>query len=130
MSTRSAWSYSGMRPAEKAQAFGRWFHQEPAHGAPASRMKLVERPAHKFTTLLLQPAALFASLNWAFRARCSTVDGATARTPGGTPMTSVLVTRRGLLVAGSAVLASGVPGLLLPARAEGLAPTSSMPGGA
>ena len=34
------------------------------------------------------------------------------------------------LAAGGAVLASGVSGLLLPARAEGLAPTPSMAGGA
>ena len=45
-------------------------------------------------------------------------------------MTTVLLNRRTLLVAGSAVLATGGSGLLLPARAEGLAPTSSMPGGA
>ena len=36
--------------------------------------------------------------------------------------------RRSLLVSGGAVLATGVSGLLLPARAEGLAPTASMSG--
>ena len=45
-------------------------------------------------------------------------------------MTAVLFNRRNLLIAGSSVLAAGASGLLLPARAEGLAPTQSMPGGA
>ena len=45
-------------------------------------------------------------------------------------MTTVVLNRRNLLAAGGAVLATGVSGLLLPARAEGLAPTPSMPGGA
>ena len=50
-------------------------------------------------------------------------------------MTTVVFNRRRLLVAGGSVLASGVfatgvPGLLLPARAGGLAPTESMSGGA
>ena len=46
-------------------------------------------------------------------------------------MTSVVLNRRNLLVAGGgAVLAFGVSGGLLPARAEGLAPTASMSGGA
>ena len=45
-------------------------------------------------------------------------------------MTSILLNRRNLLAAGGAVLATGVSGLLLPARAEGLAPTASMSGGA
>ena len=43
---------------------------------------------------------------------------------------TVVLNRRNLLAAGGAVLASGVSGLLLPARAQGLAPTASMPGGA
>src|SRR3954466_1475964 len=43
-------------------------------------------------------------------------------------MTSVVINRRNLLVAGS-VLATGVCGLLLPARAQDLAPTPSMSGG-
>jgi hypothetical protein len=45
-------------------------------------------------------------------------------------MTTVVLDRRNLLVAGGSVLATGVSGLLLPARAQGLAPTASMPGGA
>ena len=44
-------------------------------------------------------------------------------------MTTVVLNRRNLLAAGGAVLASGVFGRLLPARAEGLAPTPSMRGG-
>ncbi|HRF08797.1 MAG TPA: Twin-arginine translocation pathway signal [Xanthobacteraceae bacterium] len=45
------------------------------------------------------------------------------------PATSMLDRRR-LLAAGGSVLALGASGLLLPARAQGLAPTESMPGGA
>ena len=46
-------------------------------------------------------------------------------------MTAFVLNRRNLLlVAGGSVLTTGVSGLLLPARAEGLAPTPSMPGGA
>ena len=45
-------------------------------------------------------------------------------------MTTVVLNRRHLLAAGGAVLASGVSGLLVPARAEGIAPTASMSGGA
>ena len=50
-------------------------------------------------------------------------------------MTIVVLNRRNLLVAGGSVLATGVlangvPGLLLPARADGLAPTETMSGGA
>ena len=45
-------------------------------------------------------------------------------------MESVLLTRRGLLVSGGAMLAGGVSGLLVPAKAQGLAPTPSMRGGA
>jgi len=44
-------------------------------------------------------------------------------------MSSVLVTRRCLLAAGSAAVATGVSGHLVPARAQGLAPTLSMRGG-
>src|ERR1700751_4676001 len=44
-------------------------------------------------------------------------------------MTAVVFNRRNLLAAGGSVLAAGVSGLLLPARAEGLAPTDSMWGG-
>jgi hypothetical protein len=49
-------------------------------------------------------------------------------------MTTVVLNRRNLLAAGGSVLATGVlatgvSGLLLPARAEGLAPTPSMQGG-
>ena len=44
-------------------------------------------------------------------------------------MTPVVLNRRNLLAAGCSVLATGVSGLLLPARAEGLAPTDSMSGG-
>lgn len=45
-------------------------------------------------------------------------------------MTSVVLNRRSLLVAGACVAVSGFSPLLLPARAQGLAPTRSMPGGA
>jgi hypothetical protein len=45
-------------------------------------------------------------------------------------MTTVVLNRRSLLVAGGCVVATGVSALLLPARAQGLAPTPSMPGGA
>ena len=45
-------------------------------------------------------------------------------------MTTVVLNRRNLLAAGGSVLATGVSGLLLPARAQGLAPTDSMSGGA
>ena len=45
-------------------------------------------------------------------------------------MRSTLLTRRSLLAAGSAALATGVSGYAAPARATGLAPTSSMRGGA
>jgi len=44
-------------------------------------------------------------------------------------MTNVLFTRRSLLAAGSAVLATGVPGYTVPAHAKGVAPTHSMRGG-
>ncbi len=48
-------------------------------------------------------------------------------------MTTVVLSRRNLLAAGGSVLATGVlatgvSGLLLPARAQGLAPTDSMSG--
>jgi len=45
-------------------------------------------------------------------------------------MTTVLLSRRNLVAAGGAALATGVSALLLPASARGLAPTSSMRGGA
>jgi hypothetical protein len=46
-------------------------------------------------------------------------------------MSIVVFNRRNLLVAGGAVLATaGASGLLLPARADGLAPTETMSGGA
>jgi hypothetical protein len=40
-------------------------------------------------------------------------------------MTALVLNRRHLLTAGGAVLATGVSGLLLPARAQGLAPTAA-----
>ena len=45
-------------------------------------------------------------------------------------MTNALLNRRTLLAAGGAVIATGASGLLVPARAQGLAPTPSMRGGA
>lgn len=45
-------------------------------------------------------------------------------------MTTIELNRRHLLAVGGAVLTIGAPGLLLPARAQGVAPTSSMSGGA
>ena len=44
-------------------------------------------------------------------------------------MTIVVLNRRYLLAAGGSVVGMGVSGLLLPASAQGLAPTSSMSGG-
>jgi len=44
-------------------------------------------------------------------------------------MTAVVLNRRNLIAAGGSVLATGVSGLLLPACAQGLAPTPSMLGG-
>jgi hypothetical protein len=44
-------------------------------------------------------------------------------------MTITRLSRRSLLTAGGSLVASGVSGLLVSARAEGLAPTRSMPGG-
>jgi hypothetical protein len=44
-------------------------------------------------------------------------------------MTTVVFNRRNLLAAGGTVLATGVSGLLLPACAQGIAPTPSMSGG-
>lgn len=44
-------------------------------------------------------------------------------------MTTTLPTRRNLIAAAGAVVATGTSGLLIPARANGLAPTPSMRGG-
>jgi hypothetical protein len=44
-------------------------------------------------------------------------------------MTAVLLNRRSLLAAGGAVLATGLSGLLVPAGAQGVAPTPTMRGG-
>jgi protocatechuate 3,4-dioxygenase beta subunit len=44
-------------------------------------------------------------------------------------MTTVVLNRRNLIAAGGSALATGFSGLLLPARAEGVAPTPSMSGG-
>src|SRR5262249_58470175 len=55
-----------------------------------------------------------------------------ANTPGPprrADMTTFVLNRRKLLAAGGSVLATGVSGFLLPARAQGLAPTPSMSGG-
>lgn len=45
-------------------------------------------------------------------------------------MTTVVLSRRSVIIAGGSVLATGVFGLLLPAQAQSVAPTSSMRGGA
>jgi hypothetical protein len=45
-------------------------------------------------------------------------------------MSNVLLSRRGLFAAAGALISTGVPGLLVPLAAQGLAPTRSMPGGA
>ena len=45
-------------------------------------------------------------------------------------MTNILFNRRNLLATGGAVLTTGVSAPLLPARAQGVAPTQSMSGGA
>jgi hypothetical protein len=44
-------------------------------------------------------------------------------------MTIIVLNRRNLIAAGGSALATGFAGLLLPASAEGVAPTPSMPGG-
>ncbi len=44
-------------------------------------------------------------------------------------MTTVLLNRRNFLAAGGSIVATGVSGLLVPALAQGLAPTRSMRGG-
>ncbi|MET0278316.1 MAG: Twin-arginine translocation pathway signal [Pseudorhodoplanes sp.] len=44
-------------------------------------------------------------------------------------MTAFLLNRRNLLAGGGAVLAAGVSGLVVPASAQGIAPTPSMSGG-
>ena len=41
-------------------------------------------------------------------------------------MTNVVLSRRSLVTAGGAVVASGVAGMVFPAQAKGLAPTPSM----
>jgi hypothetical protein len=45
-------------------------------------------------------------------------------------MTTIALNRRNLLVASGTVLATAISGLLLPAKAQALAPTPTMPGGA
>ena len=45
-------------------------------------------------------------------------------------MTTILFNRRNLLAAGGSILATGASGLLLPAFAQGVAPTATMSGGA
>jgi len=45
-------------------------------------------------------------------------------------MSTVILNRRNLLAASGSVLAVGVTGLVLPAQAQGVAPTASMSGGA
>jgi protocatechuate 3,4-dioxygenase beta subunit len=45
-------------------------------------------------------------------------------------MSTVILNRRNLLITGGSVLATAASGLLVPAHAQGLAPTASMPGGA
>jgi protocatechuate 3,4-dioxygenase beta subunit len=44
-------------------------------------------------------------------------------------MPTIWLNRRGLLAAGGSVLATGISGLVVPARAKDLAPTNSMRGG-
>jgi hypothetical protein len=44
-------------------------------------------------------------------------------------MTTLILSRRHILAAGGSVLATGATGLLVPASAQGLAPTKSMSGG-
>jgi hypothetical protein len=44
-------------------------------------------------------------------------------------MTVVGLSRRNVLAAGGSIVASGVVGLVVPASAQGIAPTASMPGG-
>ena len=51
-------------------------------------------------------------------------------TAGNNNMTSLILNRRSLLATGGSFVAMGASGLLLPASAQGLAPTASMPGGA
>ncbi|MEY9389724.1 hypothetical protein ABIF93_007981 [Bradyrhizobium japonicum] len=82
-----------------------------------------------FTTLLLRPMAPFVSTG-RFAPVVVPLVKQLLGSRGGTDMTMVVLNRRYLLAAGGSVLAAGVSGLLLPARAEGLAPTESMSGGA
>lgn len=44
-------------------------------------------------------------------------------------MANVLLNRRDLIAAGGALVALGLPGLRMPAMAQGVSPTPSMPGG-
>src|SRR4051812_748300 len=66
----------------------------------------------------------------ASRACCGILPRINCTFARGIIMTPVVLTRRNFLAGGGVVLASGASGLLLPARAEGLAPTDSMAGGA
>ena len=45
-------------------------------------------------------------------------------------MTNFLINRRNLIATGSAALAAGASGLVVPAQAKGLAPTKTLRGGA
>jgi hypothetical protein len=66
----------------------------------------------------------------AYRAVCRPIGRAAALSLGEIHMATVVLSRRSLLAAGGSVLATGVSGFLMPARAQGLAPTPSMSGGA
>jgi hypothetical protein len=90
----------------------------------------------------MQPVAVSASVNWEIGRNRAKLRGlapvAVPSVEHGTvakedqeeiDMTTVVFNRRVLLAAGGSILATGMSGLLLPARAEGLAPTPSMSGG-
>jgi len=66
---------------------------------------------------------------WAVDA-CCCILSLPIRTAATEDAMPILFNRRKLLAAGGSMFAAGASGLLLPARAEGLAPTPSMPGGA
>jgi hypothetical protein len=97
------------------------------------------RPVHLFTKLLARPVVLFASLSWksvaaALNSRClALVAVISAEQLHGRReefyMTTVVLNRRNLLAASGSVLVTGISGLLLPASAQGVAPTPSMSGG-
>src|SRR5690606_32408107 len=109
-----------------------------ANGA-ASHAKSSERGLHTVHKTFMSPATRIGASNMAFgrkqvRFTCRACrllkSGATERPTGGVCMTIVVLSRRNILAAGGAVLAAGASGLIVPAGAQGVTPTRTMPGGA